>query len=335
MKHLRLFQQKELKSLLNLRKGETKFGEHVKLMPNLTNIYDGIKNLDVKFVIFGVEEDIGVQANNGKTGTYRCWDVVKKFLLNIQSNSFTHAKKVLILGSLDYRDIAYYPKNSKSNIKALQAMVETIDKDVSFLVAEIIRAGKIPIVVGGGHNNAYGMIKGSALALNEKVSSINIDAHSDFRPEEGRHSGNGFSYAFAEGFLKHYYIVGLHENYTSKNILNTIKKIKAVNFTSYESLEIRNEQKMKEVLDDALAHTKSSKFGLELDCDAIRNIPSSAATPSGFSVKQIRRMVNYFAKNEHNIYLHICEASPNKKSETKVGKLISYIITDFIRAHES
>jgi formiminoglutamase len=32
---------------------------------------------------------------------------------------------------------------------------------------------------------------------------------------EGRHSGNGFSYAYEEGFLKIFYF-GLHENYTSK-----------------------------------------------------------------------------------------------------------------------
>jgi formiminoglutamase len=49
----------------------------------------------------------------------------------------------------------------------------------------------------------------------ENVNAINFDAHSD-RILEGRHSGNGFSYAYEEGFLKKYFIFGLHENYTSK-----------------------------------------------------------------------------------------------------------------------
>ena len=70
------------------------------------------------------------------------------------------------------------------------------------LLKIIIKAKKIPIIVGGGHNNAYGIIKGSALALNKKINVLNIDAHADFRPLEGRHSGNGFSYAFHEGFIK-------------------------------------------------------------------------------------------------------------------------------------
>ncbi|MEM1002227.1 MAG: formimidoylglutamase [Bacteroidota bacterium] len=335
MEHLRILNQKELKSLLNLRKGETKFGEHIELMPNLTNIYEGIKDLDVNYVIFGIEEDIGVKANKGISGTYKCWNIVKKILLNVQSNQFTHAKKVLILGSLKYKLPEMFPKNNKEDLKFLRSQVEQIDKDVSYLVSEIIRAGKFPVAIGGGHNNSYGMIKGSALAFNEPVSSINIDAHSDFRPEEGRHSGNGFSYAYAEGFLKNYFILGLHENYTSKSILTTIKKLKAIDYVSYEALEIRNEIKLKEGLQKALDHIKNSKFGLEIDCDAIRNIPSSAATPSGFTVKQVRRMLDFFGTNDKLTYLHICEAIPSKKTQVKVGKLISYLITDFIKAHES
>ena len=77
----------------------------------------------------------------------------------------------------------------------------------------------------------------------------------------------------------------------------------------------------------------SKAFGIEIDCDAIENIPSSAASPSGFSVKQARQFVHYFAKHKNAKYLHICEAAPTKKTETKVGKLITYLITDFIRAN--
>ena len=71
---------------------------------------------------------------------------------------------------------------------------------------QIVLADKKPIIIGGGHNNAYGNIKGTSLAIGEPINVINFDAHSDFRPEEGRHSGNGFSYAYTEGFLNYYFI---------------------------------------------------------------------------------------------------------------------------------
>jgi formiminoglutamase len=45
------------------------------------------------------------------------------------------------------------------------------------ILFNIIKLGKIPIIIGGGHNNAYGNIKGSALAKG-KLNAINFDAHS-------------------------------------------------------------------------------------------------------------------------------------------------------------
>ena len=75
-------------------------------------------------------------------------------------------------------------------------------------------------------------------------------------------------------------------------------------------------------------------FGIEIDCDAIKNIPSSAMSPSGYSVKKARFFVNYFGKQEHVLYLHICEAAPTPETEAKVGKLITYLITDFMRANQ-
>jgi formiminoglutamase len=198
-----------------------------------------------------------------------------------------------------------------------------------------VSAGKIPIIIGGGHNNAYGNIKGTSLALKKPINAINFDAHHDFRAEEGRHSGNGFSYAFAEGFLKNYFIFGLHENYTSDTIFRTLKKLKTIKYNTFESMMVRRETSFYTEIDKALEHISSNHYGLEIDCDAIQNIPSSAMTPSGFAVNKARAFVHFFGKQENVSYLHICEAAPTPETETQVGKLISYLITDFIRAHES
>jgi formiminoglutamase len=337
MEHLILFTLKDRDTILKVRKGESKFGEHVQLIPKLTNIYDDIVNLDVDYVLFGIAEDIGVYANYGNSGTYKAWEATLKVLLNIQNNSFTQPKRVLILGHLDFNSereaITTLKISKKKHINAARSFVETIDKEVTHIVSSIIKARKIPIIIGGGHNNAYGNIKGVALTNNSKVNVVNFDAHTDFRAEEGRHSGNGFSYAFAEGFLKNYFIFGLHENYTSDTLFKSLKKIKHLKYNTYESIEVRQELDFNSELDTALNHVQSKSFGIEIDCDAIENIPSSAMTPSGFSVKQARQFVHHFGQHKNASYLHICEAAPTKKTETKVGKLITYLITDFIRAN--
>ncbi len=335
MQNLISFTLNDRDTFLKARKGESKFGEHIQLINNLTNIYDDIVNLDVDYVLFGISEDIGVYANSGKTGAYRAWEATIKILLNIQNNSKTRAKRVLILGHLDYTEDRKLIKSapSKKTISKARRIVDTIDKDVTHIVSSIVRAGKTPIIIGGGHNNAYGNIKGCSLANNGKINVVNFDAHTDFRPEEGRHSGNGFSYAYAEGFLKNYFIFGLHENYTSEKLYKTLKKIKSIRHNTYEAIEVRNELDFNTELEIALNHVSEKKFGIEIDCDAIENIPSSAMSPSGFSIKQARQFVNYFGQHNKASYLHICEAAPTKKTETTVGKLITYLITDFIRAH--
>ena len=81
----------------------------------------------------------------------------------------------------------------------------------------------------------------------------------------------------------------------------------------------------------------NSKFGIEIDCDAIQNIPSSAQTPSGFSVNQTRRFVHYFGSHPNATYLHICEAATSindSLTNAQTGKLLSYLITDFLNARK-
>lgn len=337
MDNLVLFNKNDLKNLLKNRQGESKFGKHIQLLSNFNTIYEDISNLDVRYVIFGIKEDIGVFANYGKTGASKAWDATLNVLLNIQSNPFTQPNKVLLLGHLDYskalEKLKELDQNNKKHILKARKKVAKIDVDVSELVYQIIKAGKIPIIIGGGHNNAYGNIKGASLALKKPMNAINFDAHSDYRLEEGRHSGNGFRYAHNEGFLKNYFIFGLHENYTSEDIYKVLDKNKLIQYNTFESLEIRRDLKFKTELERAMEFISKTPYGIEVDCDAIKNIPSSAMTPSGFSVNKTRRFVNYFGVHEHAKYLHICEAAPTVETETQVGKLITYLITDFIRAN--
>ncbi len=334
-----LFNTNDLKSHLKNRTNESKFGEHIQLLAQSSNIYDSLRTLDVDYVIFGITEDIGVFANYGNTGTARAWEATLKVLLNIQSNTFTTPNKVLILGHLDFskemEKVKSYDQTSKKDINKARKKVAKIDTYVTDLICQIVKAGKIPIIVGGGHNNSYGNIKGTSLAHKKPVNVVNLDAHSDFRPEEGRHSGNGFSYAYAEGFLLNYFIFGLHENYTPDIIFKRLDRFKNLQYNTFEGISIRNQNSFKSELKRAAKFVTQRIFGVEVDCDAIKNIPSSAMTPSGYSVKKARAFINHFGKYKNASYLHICEAAPTPETEVRVGKLITYLITDFIRAHQS
>src|SRR5690606_15124354 len=127
-----------------------------------------------------------------------------------------------------------------------------------------------------------------------------------------------------------------HENYTSKGVLKKIKETDGkVRYNTYEQMCVRKEKYFSEELDVALDFISDTDFGIEIDLDSVENLPSSAMTLSGFSVEKLRKFLHFFASNPKVSYLHICEGAPDlsdEKNPNLVGKLIAYLITDFMKA---
>jgi len=335
------FSVNDLARITNHRSGEIKFGEKMLTVPPKTDINSFLEGCAAEYVLFGIPEDIGVRANFGRPGAASAWDSAIKSIANIQHNKFCKGSRLLILGQLDVSHemeaVQHLDFNFINDRKQLSILVEQIDKEVSHIISVIVKAGKTPIIIGGGHNNSYGNIKGTALAKGKQVNAINFDAHSDFRILEGRHSGNGFSYAFEEGFLKKYFIFGLHESYTSKSVLDILKKMDdRVRYNTYDEINIRKQKTFEGELANAYEFIKNDCYGIEIDLDAIPGIASSAMTLSGFSVEELRRFVTFFGQFENAAYIHICEGAPDlgeEKNRHLIGKLIGYLVTDFMKAH--
>ncbi|WP_295336404.1 formimidoylglutamase [Flavobacterium sp.] len=332
----------DLAKVTNHRSGEVKFGEKMLTIPKGENCMTFLKNCDAKYALLGIPEDVGVRANFGRPGAASAWQSAISSIANIQHNRFCKGSQIVVLGKIDIskemeeaKDLDFHKTADR---KLLTTLVERIDKEVVHVITSIIKCGKTPIIIGGGHNNAYGNIKGTALGLGKPINAINFDAHSDFRILEGRHSGNGFSYAYEEGFLKKYFIFGLHENYTSKNVLDILKKIEArVNYNTYDEIKVRQQKNFQQELNTAYDFIKNDAYGIEIDLDALPNIASSAMTMSGFSIEELRQFVYFFGKNKNAAYLHICEGAPDlgeEKNNHLIGKLIGYLVTDFIKARK-
>jgi len=332
----------DLAKVTNHRSGEVKFGEKMLTIPKGENCMTFLKNCEAKYVLLGIPEDVGIRANFGRPGAASAWQSAISSIANIQHNRFCKGSQIVVLGKIDIskemeeaKDLDFHKTADR---KLLSTLVERIDKEVVHVITSIIKCGKTPIIIGGGHNNAYGNIKGTALGLGKPINAVNFDAHSDFRILEGRHSGNGFSYAYEEGFLKKYFIFGLHENYTSKNVLDILKKMEdRVNFNTYDEIKVRQQKNFQQELNTAYDFIKNDAYGIEIDLDALPNIASSAMTMSGFSIEELRQFVYFFGKNRNAAYLHICEGAPDlgeEKNNHLIGKLIGYLVTDFIKARK-
>lgn len=328
---LHTFTREEINELINFRKGETKLGETITVLNKENNFQQEIKNSKATYVILGVPEDIGVRINHGKEGAHSAFIPSLKSFLNIQQNQYIDGKNILVLGYLNFLEEVKLFDTFSSQKKEL--IIKQIDEELSSIVKELILNGKVPIIIGGGHNNAFGNLKGLADAKTQKINVINLDAHTDLRKLGKRHSGNGFSYAIDEKYLDKYFIFGIHENYTPQYILDEIHNNNNIEYNTYEEIEVHQTKDFETEIVKALKFINDKPFGIEIDLDCLENFPASAMTPSGFTSKKVRQFLASFSANKNACYLHICEAAPpTGKEESLTGKYISYLISDFIKA---
>ena len=326
-KNFHYFTSKKLSKHLKPRDGETKFGEKLKIV----NSEEELKKHSGKFVVFGIEEDIGIQGNLGKPGARKTWGSFLDAFVNIQQNRFNSVDNILLLGQLSgvgYREEAQGILDEGVDLsKKLDPFVRKIDDEVTEIIEKIVGFGKVPIIIGGGHNNAFGILRGVSKAKNAAINCLNIDAHTDLRQTDFRHSGNGFSFARQENHLQKYAMMGVHKNYTPEYIFQEMDGTSDISCSFYEDLIGKTAvEKAGEFL--KLAHQLDSDFGLELDCDGIANFPSSAQSPTGFSFEEIRLFLKE-SKQFNPHYVYICEAAAMDKPQ--VGKALSYLVSDFIR----
>ncbi len=335
---IQLYTSKLLATHYRKRKGETRLGDTVQTA-------DGdwpalLESSTASYVLVGIPEDIGIRANYGRPGATTAFKPVLESLLTTQDNEFFNGEQLLIAGEITCNDLqnkaeALDPRND-NDLLQLYALVNQLDERVTSVVRAIVKAGKTPLIIGGGHNNAFGNIMGCSQALQQSINVINCDPHLDFRAEEGRHSGNGFTYAYTNKGLNKYGVVAMHESYNNRQALERFRKEPArLFYISYEKVFVRSECAFEEAVLQTISFLGNSPCGIELDMDAITNVPSSARTSSGISPIQARQYVHLAASKLNATYLHIAEAAPvlaHRKADNKTGKLIAYLITDFIKA---
>ena len=302
----------QLLNWTSIREGELKLGQTIQT--TVTN--------ETKFILLGIEESIGPQSNLGLAGAENGFLSFIKRFVNIQSNQFLSGHEICFIGTIRQ-------KSDFTSIENGRIAIEELDALVSQTIIEHSNDSIIPIIIGGGHNNAYPIIKASHSTKASKIDVINLDPHADCRALEGRHSGNPFSYALKNAFIEKYTVLGLHMGYNSTFILDFLNN-KNCNFTFYDNY-LTNRTQLLMDLQTEISEMRHS-IGFELDLDAIAYMPSSAFSPSGWTIDEARAYIQTCAKAKNIAYLHLPEGAPNSMDEEKiVGKALSYLVYDFIR----
>jgi len=301
------------------RSGEIRLGQTITCLPQMDDVRSYQHALEhawqhgQRIAIVGVPESIGPRANLGRGGAEHAFAAALKGLLGLQANPMIADHELLLVGAVTCDDLQQQADALRNTdigeLAHLRELCERLDQRVSQVLRPLFEQGFDVIVIGGGHNNAYPLLSSLHEAVNQQVAAVNLDPHADFRAREGRHSGNGFSYAYMNGALAHYHIVGLHEG---KNNAESLKQLAEAEFTYRSVHDLYVSDWHTELATTAtLAESWQLPLGIEIDVDALQGVPASAINFNGLSVAHGYSLVERLASLPRTRYLHLAEAAPS------------------------
>jgi formiminoglutamase len=129
-------------------------------------------------VLVGFPQDEGVRRNHGRPGAAEAPAQIRHWLDRL----------TLWDGGSDV-DLTQSPPLDLGNVRIAGDLEET-QQGLGEVIGAILATRAIPIVLGGGHETAYGHYLGY-VAAQRRVGIMNIDAHLDVRPYPGGHGHSG------------------------------------------------------------------------------------------------------------------------------------------------
>jgi formiminoglutamase len=120
-------------------------------------------------VLVGFPYDEGVARNHGRPGAAAAPHEIRR-----------HLARLTPWDGADAVDLTRRPPLDAGNVRPAGSLEATRDA-LAEVIGGILATGAVPVVLGGGHETAYGHYLGY-VAAGKQVAIINVDAHLDVRP---------------------------------------------------------------------------------------------------------------------------------------------------------
>ncbi len=181
-----------------------------------------------KIAIIGFRCDEGVRRNQGRRGASQGADAIRTSLANLSVHFNEKETRVFDAGDIFYHDIAPSHDSLLSTQLALSTAIQIL-----------LFNGFFPIVLGGGHEMAFGHYHGLHFFFqhNTKVKSkedlgiINFDAHFDLRTMDNEQGTSGTPFYQIAKLVKKrpfpYLCLGIQKGSNTKNLFNTVEELGA------------------------------------------------------------------------------------------------------------
>ncbi|MCL6274693.1 formimidoylglutamase [Muricauda sp. 2012CJ35-5] len=275
--------------------------------------------------LLGYACDEGVKRNQGRVGAEYGPDVIKKSLAKMPN----HLPSTVQL-------------YDAGNITCPDGDMEAAQNALSTGVTSLLDKKHFPIVLGGGHDVAYGHYHGIKKHLDSKqqgqsIGIINFDAHFDLR-QNGNNNNSGtpfYQIAMenkAEEINFNYLCLGIRKDANDRNLFQTAKELD-VNFVLSDTFQIQFLSEINTWINAFIKTVDKVYVTIDLDGFSSAYAPGvSAPSPMGFTPHIAVECLKTIMASGKLISVDFAEMNPKFDNDGQTAKLAASLVHHI--AHE-
>ena len=271
-----------------------------------------------KIGLLGYTCDEGVKRNNGRIGAAAGPDEIRIELARLAFHKVSQS-------ITDFGNLLCVDRDLVGCQNSLATVTERL---LDFNI--------FPIILGGGHDMAYGHFKGIQKGLQKrgvsKIGIINFDAHFDLRPvEKEPNSGTPFNQILTEHPNEvRYFALGIQKASNTKELF-AIAKQKKVKYLFNDKCELANFDLVTLKINDFLDGIEALYVTIDLDGFSSAYAPGvSAPSPLGFAPEFAFKVLHHLLESKKVVALDVAEMNPTFDRDRSTAQLAARIIDSFV-----
>lgn len=275
--------------------------------------------------LIGFACDAGVARNHGRTGARQGPAAFRAVLGNLP----VHRCQSIA----DAGDIVCMANGDDDGLESAQAELATA-------VGNALDHGKLPIVMGGGHEMAFGSFSGLAAHLAMKngasrigyprIGIINLDAHFDLRMAERASSGTPFRQIAedcqARGWPFHYCVLGISEFGNTQALFERARAM-GVRWMCDDEMHVAALDKVSAMVAEFIAQVDHVYFTVCLDVLPAAVAPGvSAPATRGVSLEVVEPVIDIIAGSGKLRLADFAELNPALDIDQRTARVAARLL---------
>lgn len=277
---------------------------------------EALKSEEETCVIIGFASEEGVRRNKGQLGAANAPDALRSELAKLpwKLANDTHLADI-------------------GTIECAGNDLETAQQQLGEAVNTVLSKKMYPIILGGGHETAYGHYLGvrNHIGTEAKLGIINIDAHFDLRPyDEQPSSGTMFRQILEADKNSSYFVLGIQRYGNTQELFDKADELN-VTYIYEEDMHDGQFTSVNKAIEEFIQKHDCIMLTLCSDVLNAAFAPGvSAPSPFGLNPMIVRSIIKAVTSHEKTLSFDISEVNPILDENNRTVKLGAYLTNEAI-----